>query len=207
MKAYKKIFLTLFAISIISLSANAQKGILKFDLNYNYSMPLSGFKSDLVKDASPRGVRAGIFYSFDDRLSAGLESGFQDYYQKTPRALYSIGKSQAVSAVLTNSIQTMPFLLKAKYLWTQAGSIRPYVSVGAGANMIDYHQYLGQFGSSKTNIGFLAEGGVGLKVPFGKTSASGIDVGATYDFAPYKKYGFKDLNTFNVKAGIYFKLD
>lgn len=207
MKIFKKFILIVVAFSFGSLTTYAQKGVLKFDLNYNYSVPLSGFKSDLVKDASPRGIRAGIMYSFNEKLSAGFESGFQDYYQKYPRDIYSMGKSQQVSAVLSNSIQTMPLLLKAQYLVTPSGFVRPYVSAAAGANIIDYKQYLGQFASSKTNIGFLAEAGAGIKIPFAKSNYSGLELGATYDFAPYKKYGFNDLNNFNVKAGVYFKLD
>ena len=207
MKNSKKILLTLAAFLMFASYVDAQKGLLKFHLNYNYSFPTSGFNSDLISNGSPRGARGAIMYSFTDKLSAGLESGFQDYYQKYPRDVYSIGKSQDISAVITNSIQTTPFLLKAKYTLSPASAIQPYVSVGAGANMISFNQYFGEFANSQTNIGFLAEGGAGVKVPFGKMKTSGIDVGATYDYAPYKKSGYSDLNNLNIKAGIYFKLD
>lgn len=206
MKNIKKIFVSGIAFLILSLTANAQKGTLKFDLNYNYSLPVSGFKSDIIKDNSPRGARGSILYSFTDKLSAGIESGYQDYYQKYPRALYSTGKTEQVSAVLTNSIQTTPLLIKAKYSLLNGAAIKPYVSLAAGANMIDFKQYFGEFGSSETSFGFIGEGGLGVMIPFGKTKSSGIDIGATYDYVPYNKHGYNDLNSVNLRAGIYFPL-
>lgn len=207
MKNIKKLFVTGAAFLILSLTANAQKGALKFDLNYNYSVPTSGFKNDLIKDNSPRGARGSLMYSFTDKLSAGIESGYQDYYQKYPRDIYSTGKTEQVSAVLINSIQTIPLLIKAKYLLANESAIKPYISLAAGANLIDFKQYFGEFGSSQTNVGFIGEGGLGVMIPFGKTKAAGIDIGATYDYAPYNKYGYNGLNSVNLKAGIYFPLD
>ncbi len=190
----------------LSLTANAQKGTLQMNLNYNYGIPSGAFKSDLVKDNAPRGGRGSIMYSFADRLSAGLESGYQDYYQKYPRDLYHLSNSQDVSAVLTNSIQTIPILLKAKYFLVPAAAVKPYVSLGAGANMIDFKQYLGEFGSGQTTVGFLAQGGLGVMIPFRKFSNSGINLGASYEYAPYKKNGYKNLNTMNLQAGVVFPI-
>lgn len=204
----KKIKIIIAALGIIcfSQSANAQKGTFKLDLNYNYSLPISGFKSDLVSVNSPRGFMGGLMYSFNDKLSAGLGFGFQDYYQKYPRALYPLSKSQEVSAVLSNSIQTTPVILKAKYFPLSASFLKPYVSVGAGANIIDFNQYLGEFGSGQTNVGFRAQGGLGVMIPFTKFSSSGINVGATYDYAPYHKFGYNDLSSVNFQAGVTINL-
>ncbi len=205
----KKIKMQVAAIACLVLlasTATAQKKTLKLNLNYNYSMPLSGFKSDLISDNSPRGVVGGLMYSFTDKLEGGIETGYQDYYQKYPRAIYALSKTQDISAVLSNSIQTTPFLLKAKYSILNGMFIRPYVSLGAGANLIDFKQYFGEFGSGQTDIGFLGQGGLGVNFPFGRSGSSGVNIGATYDYSPYKKYGYRDLNSLNLQAGIIFKL-
>lgn len=201
-----KIILAALGIMFMSQSVSAQKKTFKLDLNYNYSLPVGGFKSDVISNNSPRGFMGGLMYSFSDKLSAGLGFGFQDYYQKYPRALYPLGKSQQVSAVLTNSIQTTPIILKAKYYPLAASYLQPYVSLGAGANIIDFNQYLGEFGSSQTNVGFRGQGGLGLIIPFKKSSSSGINLGATYDYAPYNKNGYKDLSTVNFQAGVTINL-
>lgn len=189
-----------------SQSLIAQKKPLTIELNYNYSVPVSGFKSDLISNSSPRGFRASIMYPFSNKLAAGVQFGFQDYYQKYPREIYHSGPSQDISAVMSNSIQTTPIILKAKYYPLQNSYVKPYISAGAGGNLIDFKQYLGEFGSTQTNVGFLAQGGVGLMVPFKKTSASGFYVGATYDYAPYNRNGYKDLSSVNFQAGINFEI-
>jgi hypothetical protein len=46
---------------------------------------------------------------------------------------------------------------------------KTYVSVAAGANIIDYKQYYGEFGNiNQSNFGFRAEGGLGVVIPFKK---------------------------------------
>lgn len=201
-----KIIIVVLGMICFALPVSAQKGPLKLDLNYNYSIPLSGFKSDLVSNGSPRGFKAGLMYSFTDRLAGGLSFGFQDYYQKYPRTIYNLSKTQQISAVLSNSIQTTPIILKAKYFLTPNTFLKPYVSLGAGANLVDFKQYFGEFGNSQTNVGFLAEGGVGVMIPFKKRGTSGINIGSTYDYAPYKKNGYKDLSSVNFQAGVIIEL-
>ena len=146
-------------------------------------------------------------YSLTDRLSAGFESGYQDYYQKYPRETYKLSNSQEVSAVLTNSIQTTPLLLKAKYFLLPTGVVKPYVSLGAGANIISFRQYLGEFGSGPTSVGFLGQGGLGVMIPFNKYGGSGINVGGSYEYAPYKKNGYDNLNSINLHAGVVFPIN
>ena len=207
MKNYIKIVAGTFLFIFFSQTATAQKGAVKFDLNYNYSIPVNGFKSDLISNSSPRGIRGGLTYSLNDQLSLGIESGWQDYYQKYPRATYSIGKSQDISAVLSNSIQTTPFLLKANYSLLKSAPIKPFISVGAGANLIDFNQYFGEFVTGNTSVGFIAQGGLGVMIPFRKNSGSAISISGNYDYSPYKKFGYNDLNTINLQAGVVFKIE
>lgn len=201
----------LFAVSIIvlccfSLPATAQTKILKLDLDYNYSFPMGSFKNNVISNSSPRGFMGSLLYSFSNKISGGLTFGFQDYYQKYPRALYNLSKTQEISAVLTNSIQTTPVLLKAKYFPIDQASVKPYISLAAGGNIIDYKQYFGEFGNSQSSFGFRAQGGIGVMVPFRKSGTSGINVGATYDYEPYNKNGIINLNSVNLQAGINIEL-
>lgn len=205
-KILKKILVAAAIFMCFALPASAQKGAVNMDLNYNYSFPLSHFNKDLISNGSPRGFMAGVLYNFSDKLSGGLAFGFQDYYQKYPRQIYQLSKTQDVSAVLSNSIQQTPVLLKARYFPSVSSFLRPYISVGAGANIIDFKQYFGEFGSSQSNIGFRGEAGVGVMIPFKKTSTSGFNIGATYDYSPYNQNGYKDLSSANIHAGIVFPL-
>jgi hypothetical protein len=197
-----KIMLAFAGFVIVCLPATAQKGNLKLELNYNYSVPVSGFKSDLISNNSPRGFMGALMYPFSDKLSAGVEFGFQDYYQKYPRRVYTIGKSQDVSAVLSNSIQTTPLMIKAKYFLLNATFLKPYLSLAGGANMVSFNQYLGEFGSGQTKVKLRAEGGAGLFIPFTRSGSTGINISAAYNYSPYHTLGYKDLNTINFQAGV-----
>jgi hypothetical protein len=201
----------LFSIIIISsalLHVNAQKGEWKLNLNYNYSLPLGSFKNDIISNNSPRGFSGDFMYSINDRFSAGLYGGYQDFYQKYSRDLYQTGNHEVTSAVLSNSIQTMPILAKGKFmpLGARHAPVQPYLSVGAGISIINFSQYLGEFGGTSTNAGFTAQGGAGVMIPFGRYSLSGLSLGADYNYIAFNRYGYNNLGNLGLHAGVYFPL-
>ncbi len=73
------------SLFFITISAKAQDGKLKLHLNYNYSIPVGGFNSDLVSNSSPRGFNGSLMYTFNNKWEGGLSVGYQDYYQKYGR--------------------------------------------------------------------------------------------------------------------------
>lgn len=199
----RNILAVAFVFCVTTITANAQeKGQVKLGLSYNYSIPVGAFKNDLISNASPRGGTGEIMYGFSDKFAGGLMFGYQDYYQKYPRSIYKTGKNQYTSAVLSNSIQTTPIMLKGKFSPVTTGFIKPYISLGAGADLIDFRKYLGEFGGNTTSVSFAAQGGVGLMIPFGRLSSSGFHIGASYNYVPYTKNGYSNLNTLDLQAGI-----
>jgi len=209
MKRIKYFGVLALLMIITSVSANAQqKGILKLDLNYNYSIPSGAFKNDIISNASPRGVTGALMYGINNKWSAGLQFGYQDYYQKYPRAIYKTGNNEETSAVLTNSVQTLPLIAKATFkpLGGTSSFVQPYISAGAGISMIDFKQYLGAFGSSATSGSFTAQAGAGIMVPFSKGGASGFSLGADYNYVSYNKFDYSNMNNLSLRAGIHFPL-
>lgn len=209
MKQIRIVVAAAVLLIIGSTAANAQSGVLKLDLNYNYSLPLGSFKNDLINKGSSRGFGGSLQYGINNKWSAGLGVGFQDYYQKFPRDVYQLDKTQVVSAVLSNSIQVTPIVATGTFmpLGVGKGFIQPYINVGAGVGIVDFKQYLGEFTStSKTSASFIAQGGAGVKIPFGKLSASGVNVGADYNYVPYKNFGYNNLSSVNLHAGVFFPL-
>jgi len=204
---YISAYILLMIIGITSAHAQ-QKGILKFDLNYNYSLPLGSFKNDIISNGSPRGATGAFMYGISNKWSAGIQLGYQDFYQRYPRDIYKTGDNEVTSAVLTNSIQQLPLIAKAvfKPLGGTNKMLQPYISAGAGISMIDFKQYLGEFGSSSTSGSFTAQGGVGIMVPFSKGGASGFSVGADYNYVSYKKFDYSNMNNLSFHAGIHFPL-
>src|SRR5687767_4551384 len=83
-------------------TTQAQSRTLQLDLNYSISIPSGSFKEDAVDKASFRGFTANLLYNINDHISVGFGTGYQDFYQKYPRAVYKLQEGGEVSAVLTN---------------------------------------------------------------------------------------------------------
>src|SRR5690349_7755211 len=102
-------------VTYIPLATKAQERELQLDLNYSVGIPSGSFKTDAVDKTSFRGWTANLLYNITDKISVGIGTGFQDFYQIYPRSVYKLSEGGEVSAVLTNSIQTIPVLAEFQY--------------------------------------------------------------------------------------------
>lgn len=201
MKYIPIIFITC-CVLLLGNYAGAQEGRTSFNFNYAVQTPTGSFKN-VAGQTSFRGWNAGIMYGINDKLSLGVQAGFADYYKKFPRQVYNLSDGGHISAVRTNSIQTIPIMAKASYHMLPEAAVRPYVALGAGGNIIFDQQYLGEFISRNTSsIGFAGAAETGVLIPFSKYAASGVTLGANYHFMPFNKNGISHLNNWGVFAGI-----
>jgi len=209
MKKTAIIFLSIFAAGLITISASAQDK-LKMELSYNISSPLGSFKNDYINKTSFRGATGEISYTINPKFSLGLQSGYQNYYQKYDRQMYKLEGNQAVSAVLTNTMDIIPLLLHGTYLplgTSATAKVQPYISAGAGVNLVNYGQYLGEFGGTESSASFAAQAGAGIQIPFGnKMNQTAVKLGADYNFVNYNKNDLTNLNNVGVHLGVVFGL-
>ena len=209
MKKLVVVLMTMFAVCLIGVSASAQNN-LKLELGYNISIPMGSFKNDYIGKTSFRGGVGELSYTFNPKFSLGLMSGYQNYYQKYDRQLYKLEGNQTVSAVLTNSMDIVPVLLRGTFYPMAANTtaiVQPYVALGAGVNLINYGQYLGEFGGTESSTAFAVQGGAGIKIPFGnKINQNGIKIGATYNYCNYNSNDVSKLNNVGINAGVIFGL-
>ena len=209
MKKNVVIFMTMVAVCAISLSASAQQK-LKMELNYNISAPVGSFKNDFINKTSFSGGSGEISYSINPKFSLGLHSGFQSYYQKYDRQVYKLDGNQTVSAVISNTLDIVPLLLRGTYLplGTAANAkVQPYVSAAAGISMVNYGQYLGEFGGTQSSSPFTAQAGAGIKIPFGNSyNQTAFKLGATYNYINYNRNDITKLNNVGFNAGVVFAL-
>lgn len=205
----KTIKYLLFAACIFCVSQlHAQKGEVKMNLQYNYALPLGSFKTDVISKNSPRGFSGDILYNINNKFSAGLGFGFQDFYEKYPRALYNTGDKEVTSAVLSNSVQVMPVLAKAEFrpVGNKNSLVQPYLSVGAGLGITSFTQYLGEFGGTDNSAGLMLQGSAGVQISLCKTNKAGLRLGANYNMVSYKRNGFTNFNNLGLSAGVFFPL-
>ncbi|MGI8634383.1 MAG: outer membrane beta-barrel protein [Segetibacter sp.] len=209
MKKNVAIFVSMVAVCMLSLSASAQQK-LKMELDYNVSSPLGSFKNDFINKTSFRGGSGELSYTFNPKFSLGLQSGFQSYYQKYDRQVYKLAGNQTVSAVVSNTMEIIPVMLRGTFFPvgnTEIAKIQPYVSAGAGVNLVNYGQYLGEFGGTKSSTAFAAQAGAGIKIPFGnRYNQTAFKIGATYNYSNYKRNELTNLNSVGFNAGVVFAL-
>ena len=196
-----KILTVLPMLMLLGTAVLAQRGTLKAEINYTVGLP-TGSLSDVVdNNTSWRGGELAIMYSLNERLSLGLQFGMQDFYKRYPRTLIHENGSD-ISAVVTNSINVMPVLLKGKMSLAPTGMVQPFVGLGVGGNLIEYRKYYGEFVDSRYKFGFAAQPSLGVHVPFGKNSRAGFHVAAGYNFMPFEYNEVDGLHHAVIKAGV-----
>jgi opacity protein-like surface antigen len=200
------LIVSLLLLTSIPFGARSQERTLQLDLNYAVGIPSGSFKSDVIDKTSSRGWTANLMYNVTERLSVGLGFGFQDFYQKYPRDVYKLQEGGEVSAVVTNSIQTIPLLAQVQYRFLPGKTVQPYVGVGVGGNMVVFDQYLGEFENSKSSFKFAARPEAGLFIPFRKEGPAGIHVFGAYNYMPYNTDGVDNLSNWGAGVGVKFPI-
>lgn len=184
--------------------AAGQSKPVNLELNYSVSGPTGAFH-DFISNQSWKGWQANILYPLTKQLELGLGVAYQDFYQQYPRQLYKLTDGSDISAVVTNSVQTIPVLLQARYTFYR-GKVRPYAGIGVGGNMILFDQYLGEFSNSHNHFKFAARPQVGVQIPIGQMKVAAVNISAAYNYLPYREYGLDNVSNWNVSAGLKFPL-
>jgi opacity protein-like surface antigen len=189
---------------LTTIAVHAQTGSLRLNVNFTVANPTGSFK-DFIEESSWRGWTANLLYGVNEKISVGLGIGFHDFYQKYPRAVYKLQEGGDISAVLTNSLQTIPILASVQYNFLPEAAIQPYVGAGIGGNFIIYNQYVGEFANTSSNFGFAVRPEAGVYIPIGKRDF-GININGVYNYMPYKKNGMDNVSSWGVGAGVRFPL-
>lgn len=192
-------------VSAVGFSDLHAQDRLLFKVGYNTGMPVGTFK-DYMGNNSFRGYRGEINYPVNERLKVGLGVSFNDYYEKLPRQTYQTSEGM-LSAVVSNSIQTTPIMIKGEYELTNKGWIRPYAGLGAGFNLVTYARYFGEFSDKKTGFKPAVGAEAGINIPFNReTRVSGINLGGHFNYLPFKYNELDNLNNWGIHAAVYFPL-
>lgn len=199
----KTVLIICLSVSLLSLTTQAQQGEARMTASISGAMTMGQFKH-LVDKTSFRGGDVTFLYGITDRLAAGLNAGFQDFYQKFPRAIYKLADGSDISAVITNSVQTIPFLATAKYDIMPEAKLRPYVSGGIGGAVVLSSQYVGEYGSENNKISFAARPSAGVYIPFKKEGETGLNIAVNYTYIPFKQDDISNLSFIGFTVGVGF---
>jgi opacity protein-like surface antigen len=198
-------FALVAAVFLMGTASAYSQDKLMFKVGYSPGFPVGSFKEFMGKN-SFRGYMGEIAYPVTEQFRLGLGVSYNDFYEKHPRQVYELNEG-TVSAVVSNSIQTTPIMIKAAYDLTKTGWIRPYVGIGGGFNLVSYAQYFGEFGEKQTKFKPAAAAEAGITIPFNReTRGSGINLGAHFNYLPFKVGTVDHLNNWGVHAAVYFPL-
>ena len=203
----KQLFKITFFITIlvIGASAKAQEQRLFVVVNYNPSVPLGALR-DYVSKTSFRGFQGAILYHLNENVRIGLQVTYNDFYQKYGRQVYKATDGTDISTVLSNTMQLTPVLIKGEYAFLKTGWIKPYAGLGAGISLVNFRQYYGEFPYEHSYAKPSFSGDIGLLIPFNKTSEYGFRLSTSYNFSPFNEEGIKNIQTWNVQAGVVIPL-
>ncbi|PSL47762.1 outer membrane protein with beta-barrel domain [Chitinophaga niastensis] len=200
-------WILIFAGCMAAQTVSAQvRPPLSVDINYSIAQPLGSLK-DYSDKTSFRGWSAGLQYMLNNQLSVGIRTGFQDFYQKLPRAVYP-DKMGDVSAVQTRTLQVIPIQATVGYAFTKPDkAIIPYASVGIGAANMNYEKYWGEFVEKNNSWQFMVSPEIGINVPFGKASPVMFNANVRYNYAPYSYSDITGFNSVQGNIGLKFHLN
>ncbi|MGE7777073.1 outer membrane beta-barrel protein [Chitinophaga sp. NPDC101104] len=206
MKSIKTIIMGLALIAGGAVAAHAQsRPPLSVNVNYSIAQQLGSLK-DYADKTSFRGWNVGVQYHLNDQLAVGLKTGFGDFYERVPRAVYP-GKGEDISAVQTRTLQTIPILATAQYTFTKPdAAVLPYAGLGIGTANMNYEKYWGEFVEKENKWAFQVSPEVGVNVPFGKYSPFMFNASVQYNYAPYKQFEIKNFNTVQANIGLKFHI-
>ena len=193
---------TVFFVVVILVTTTSFAQKFHLALNYNTATPLSSGLKDYVSKTSFRGFQGSILYNINQQFRLGLQASYNDLYEKYPRQVYKTTNGSDLSAVLTNTMQITPVLVKAEYTMTKDQWIQPYVGLGAGINFVNFSQFYGEFEYNKFSTKAAFSGDLGVLIPFSKTSHYGARLSTSYNFSPFNEEGIQHIDTWNVQAGI-----
>ena len=199
----KLISVIMLAILTGTITSVAQQGEVRMTISLSGASPLGDFKN-LVNKTSFRGGDVSILYGINDRLGLGVNIGFQDFYQKFPRAVYKLSDGSDISAVLTNSVQTIPLIATMRYNLKPGGYLQPFFTAGAGAAIVMNSQFVGEYPNEDDKFSFALKPGAGIFIPFRKEGEVGVNLGVSYTFISYKQNDLSNLSYLGFTVGIGF---
>ncbi len=204
----------------LSLSAWAQQKPQLYNLptpferysHYNLTVrggaaiPMGAFSSNYIDKTTIQNYSIALDWIFQKPISIGVEVGKTFYSQKVPRTIYSTN-GQDISAVQTRTIGLMPIQGVVSYYFAGTNaSIRPYVQLAAGADLLDYTLYYGNLANQQQAVKLTYGAAAGAKFLFKKDGNFGADLRVKYNQTSLNfDYVDKGVSQISATVGLFYR--
>lgn len=185
----KKTFKTAIAIAvaiIVTKSSIAQTG-LEINALYNVAVPVGGGFKGFVDKTSFGSFQASVLYGVTSHIKVGLQSSYTDFHQE-------------VGPGSENKLQSVPLLIKGEYSFLDKGIIKPFVGLGGGVDFVRIHRERPGLRHKATHTKSGWTGDAGVVIAFAKKY--GIRVSTSYNNMPLKEEDIKNVDSWNIQAGL-----
>ena len=179
-----KTLLILSLIFAISFSSYSQGGGI-WNFQWVIGFPV-GETNDFLDQTSFRGFGLEGRGYVTDKLTVGGRAAWQTFYQDNGFVTSELGDNGAISGFQRRYINAIPLTVNSHYYFGY-GLVLPYVGVGIGGYYIETRDYLGIYYVREKAWHFGVAPEVGVVVPFGSGSSTGLNVALKYQYAAKTK--------------------
>ena len=196
----KKIaFILVFAGLVVSgkLSAQGDYTSIQYVMSFG-----TGDIADYISNASFRGGVIDYHKQLNTNLLAGIEFGWNTFYEKKDYDTYTKGNA-SLSGIQYRYSNNSPLLVTAEYHLQPENSIKPYANFGLGTMYTKRSTDMGMYRITEDTWHFAIKPELGFMIDLGISSA--LKIAAKY----YIGFGAGDLETqsyLGISAGFAFWL-
>jgi hypothetical protein len=194
-----------FITGVLFIGGSAMAQDKYFYVTLDVSKPLSN--TSWTDDVSARGARVGYRSFITEKISAGIDLGWNVFDEYKPRQTFETG-SGAVTTDYFNYIYSYSVALSGQYNFTVGNDekIFPYVGLGLGAAHQEYTKYYNFYSENETAWGFLARPEAGIMITLNERRSIGALAAIHYDYSTnrIKNYDYKGFSALGFQIGLAF---
>jgi hypothetical protein len=194
-----------FIIAMIMIATVCQAQDKYFYLTLDVSKPL--MNTSWVSDASARGARIGYRSFITEKISAGLDLGWNSFDEYKPRETFQT-ESGAFTTDYFNYIYSYSAAISGQYNFTvgDGETFFPYAGIGLGASSQEYVKYYNFYSEKDASWGFLARPEAGIMVKFGQRRSIGAMAAIHFDYSTNKSdyFNYNGFSALGFQIGLVF---
>jgi hypothetical protein len=196
----KIIFLTIFCSLLISIKGFGQQ---ESYMSVKYAVSFgTGDMGDFISAVSWRGAVIEYRTAVKDNLLAGVDVGWNVFYEKKEQDTYTVG-TESLSGVQYRYQNEVPILASADYLISSDKPLKPYVGLGIGTIYSERATDMNLYRLEQNTWQFALKGELGLLYELSYSTA--LKVAAKY-YNGFKTGTLDNQGYFSLSVGMAFVL-
>ena len=196
----KIIFLTIFCSLLFTTRGYSQQNDY---ISFNYAVSFgTGDLGDYISQTSWRGALFEYRGSITTNLMAGLDIGWNVFYEKKDYDTYTLG-NEALSGIQYRYQNVVPILFAADYLILSEGDFKPYVGLGIGTMYSERSTDMNLYRWQQKTWQFALKGEIGLL--YQVSYSSSIKFAAKY-YAGFKTSTLDNQSYISLSLGMAWDL-